>query len=1067
MAITPAATMLLLQLLASFLLHTVVALAGSEDAAVLLAFKAAAVGSGGGGSAAPLASWNGSAAASLCAGGWEGVTCGRRGGRVVALRLPSLGLSGTLSPAVGDLPRLRALDLRSNWLRGGVPSSLGRLRRLRTLDLRANTFSGELPGELTSCASLTHLLLSSNRLAGRVPADLGDALTRLQVLDLGNNSFTGALPASLANLTSLRQLSLGINGFEGTMPPELGRDMPHLEYVDLCDNRLRGELPASLYNLSSLRVLDVGKNALRGSIPADIHVKLPHLSYLGLFENQFAGAIPSSISNLTALEELELSGNGFSGFVPRDLGRLKLLWNLQLDDNMLEAGRITRGWEFIDSLANCSKLKVLALGYNNFTGDLPVSVANLSTTLQNLYLDNLGISGSMPSDIGNLIGLKVLYLVNTSISGVIPQSIGKLENLTELHLDDNALSGLVPSSAGNLTKLIKLSACNNNLEGSIPPSLGKLSGLISLDFSWNYLNGSIPKEVFLLLSLSLTLDLSHNSLSGPLPFEVGSLANLNALSLSGNHLSGQIPTTIRNCIVLEVLLLDSNSFQGSIPQPLGDIKGLRVVNLTMNKFSGVIPDALGSIHNLQQLYLAYNSLSGPIPADLQNLTELSNLDVSFNDLQGEVPKDGVFRNLSYLWIAGNKHLCGGMPQLRLDPCSNPALRKSNAIRLKSVRIYLATVGSLLFIALLVTTILLIRRRPKQRQKRKPLAPVTEEQYERVSYQELLDGTKGFSENNLLGKGSYGTVYKCNFINEGTITAVKVFNPEQSGSTRSFLAECKALRRVRHRCLIRIITCCSSIDRQGQEFKALVFEFMPNGSLDCWLHPKYNMPTVTNITLSLTQRLDIAVDIVDALDYLHNHCQPPIVHCDLKPSNILLAEDMSARVGDFGISRILCESASKPHQNSNSTMGIRGSIGYVAPEYGEGCAVSTLGDIYSLGILLLEMFTGRSPTDDMFKDALDLHKFCEDAFPDRILEIVDPALWAHSDTNDDGITRSRVQECLLSVIGIGLSCSKHQPKERMPIRDAAVEMRSIRDEAYLMFAGSLAVNMEGKEEAKKL
>ncbi|CAD6341778.1 unnamed protein product [Miscanthus lutarioriparius] len=838
--------------------------------------------------------------------------------------------------------------------------------------------------------------------------------------------------------------------------------MARLEYVDLCDNRLRGELPPSLYNVSSLASLDVGQNTLHGGIPAEIHAQLPQLKFLALFENQFSGAIPSSICNLTQLGELELSSNGFSGFVPRDLGRLQYLWNLQLDGNMLEAGKKMEGWEFIESLANCSELEVLDLGDNNFTGDLPVSVANLSKTLEYLYLEDLGISGSIPSEIGNLVGLKVLILVNTDISGVIPDSIGKLVNLTELHLDNNNLSGLVPSSVGNLTRLLKLLASSNNLGGSIPRSLGKLSDLISLDLSSNYLNGSIPEEIFQLQSLSLLLNLSQNSLSGPLPFDVGRLANLNTLSLSGNQLSGQIPTTIRNCIVLEVLLLDSNSFQGSIPQPLGDIKGLRVLNLTMNRFSGVIPDALGDIHSLQQLYLAHNNLSGLIPTDLQNLTSLSKLDLSFNDLQGEVPKEGSFRNLSYLSIAGNKNLCGGIPQLRLDPCPMSVVRKNNKSKrgLKYDKIALATMGALLFLSLFTAVIQFIYKNSKQRQKRShPLAPVISgEQYERVSYKELSDGTRGFSDANLLGKGSYGTVYKCAFIDEGTIAAVKVFNLEQSGSTRSFLAECEALRSVRHRCLIKIITCCSSIDRQGQEFKALVFEFMPNGNLSSWLHPKSNEP---KNTLSLTQRLDIAVDIMDALDYLHNHCRPPIVHCDLKPSNILLAEDMSARVGDFGISRILSESACKAYPNSNSVAGIRGSVGYVAPEYGEGCAVSILGDVYSLGILLLEMFTGRSPTDDVFGDSLDLHRFSEAGFPDRILEIADPNLWVHPDADDNSITRNRIQECLLTVIRLGLSCSKHQPKERMPIRDAAMEMRAIRDEAYLMFAGSLVVNMEEK------
>lgn len=280
-------------------------------------------------------------------------------------------------------------------------------------------------------------------------------------------------------------------------------------------------------------------------------------------------------------------------------------------------------------------------------------------------------------------------------------------------------------------------------------------------------------------------------------------------------------------------------------------------------------------------------------------------------------------------------------------------------------------------------------------------------------------------------------------------AVKVFNLGQSRSSKSFEVECDAMRRIPHQCLIKIITCCSSINHQSQEFKALVFEFMPSGNLDGWLHPKSQKLTKSN-TLNLAQRLDIAVDIVDAIEYLHNHCQPLIIHCDLKPSNILLAEDMRARVGDFGISRILQESTCKRMQNSYSSVGIRGTIGYVAPEYGEGYAVSTRGDIYSLGILLLEMFTGRSPTNDTFRDSLDLHKFAEDALPDRTLEIADPTIWLHSEPLDS-TTSTRIQECLVSVFRLGISCSKQQPRERTLIRDAAVEMHAIRS-AYLLLGG---------------
>uniref|UniRef100_A0A0E0FGB8 non-specific serine/threonine protein kinase n=1 Tax=Oryza nivara TaxID=4536 RepID=A0A0E0FGB8_ORYNI len=281
---------------------------------------------------------------------------------------------------------------------------------------------------------------------------------------------------------------------------------------------------------------------------------------------------------------------------------------------------------------------------------------------------------------------------------------------------------------------------------------------------------------------------------------------------------------------------------------------------------------------------------------------------------------------------------------------------------------------------------------------------------------------------------------------GVTMAVKMFNLQMSGSSRSFEAECEALRRVRHRCLIKIITCCSSIDQQGQEFKALLFEFMPNGSLDGWIHPKSS--NLTSNTLSLPQRLSIAVDILDALDYLHNHCQPPIIHCDLKPSNILLAEEKNAKVGDLGMSKILPNSTTKTLQNSKSSIGIRGSIGYIAPEYGEGSAVTRAGDTYSLGVLLLEMFTGRSPTDDIFRDSMDLHKFIAASFLDRALDSCQ-TIWLHEEANDTDVTnastkRRIIQQCLVAVLRLGISCSKQQPRDRVLLADAVSEIHAIRD-----------------------
>ncbi|TVU21814.1 hypothetical protein EJB05_31480, partial [Eragrostis curvula] len=1036
----------LLLLLSFFMsIMSTTAAAPSDDEAALLTFKAAAVRGGYGDT---LASWNASADGHCT---WEGVRCRGRHQRVVALSLPSTGLAGFLSPAVGNLSSLRFLNLSSNALTGDIPASIGRLHHLHTLDLSNNAFTSELPANLSSCTSLVIIRLTSNQLSGRIPYELGNKLTRLEKLVLWKNNLTGAIPESLGNLTSLRTVSLAYNQLDGTIPPTFGSIL-RLQVLDLSYNSLSGEAPRSLYNLTSLTILQIQGNMLRGGIAADIGSRFPSMLFLFLDYNQFTGHIPASLSNLTNLQSLSLSGNRLSGYVPHTLGGMQALQGLYLYHNMIKADD-SKGWEFITSLSNCSQLQRLIIDGNpGLTGQLPSSIGNLSATLQVITVGDSGISGSIPTAIGNLVGLEALNAANTSISGVIPNSISNLVNLAQLGLYNTDLSGPIPSSIGNLSKLFILDAHNANLEGPIPTSIGNMQSLTALDLSMNHLNGSIPREIFKLPLLS-GVNLSYNSLSGLLPSEVGNWRNINELYLSGNQLSGEIPDSIAKCTVLQQLWLDDNSFEGSIPQSLNTIKGLTALSLSKNKLSGAIPDGIGSIHGLQELYLSHNNLSGCIPISLQNLTALSKLDLSFNNLQGEVPKEGLFRNLTYISIAGNSELCGGRSQLHLAPCRMGSMKKDRKRLSKSLIVVLETASALLFLTFAIASIHFIYKKLRQKQGSPFLEPIVQEQYERVSYQALENGTDGFSEANLLGKGSFGAVYKCTFQDDGTIAAIKVFNLEQSGSTRSFVAECEALRRVRHRCLLKIITCCSSIDHQGQDFKALVFEFMPNGSLKGWLHPQSGMPTLSN-TLSLAQRLDIAVDTMDALDYLHNHCQPPIIHCDVKPSNILLAEDFSARLGDFGISRILPEKASITLQNSNSTIGIRGSIGYVAPEYGEGSPISILGDIYSLGILLLEMFTGKSPTDDMFIDSLDLHKFSEDALPERIWEIADMTLWLHTDARGSS-TRSRIENCLVSVITLGISCSNKQPKERTLIQDAAIEMRAIRD-SYLTLHRSLEV-----------
>ena len=191
---------------------------------------------------------------------------------------------------------------------------------------------------------------------------------------------------------------------------------------------------------------------------------------------------------------------------------------------------------------------------------------------------------------------------------------------------------------------------------------------------------------------------------------------------------------------------------------------------------------------------------------------------------------------------------------------------------------------------------------------------------RLSYQSLLKATNGFSSDNLIGSGGYGSVYKGILDDNEHVIAVKVLNLTSRGAAKSFVAECEILRNARHRNLVKVLTACSGVDYHGNDFKALVYEFMENGSLDDWLHPSTRC-------LCVLQRLNISIDIACALEYLHYHSGTPIVHCDLKPSNVLLDKEMTAHVSDFGLVKFLSDWRLGSAANQSSSIGARGSISY--------------------------------------------------------------------------------------------------------------------------------------------
>ncbi|XP_073109427.1 uncharacterized protein [Elaeis guineensis] len=968
---------------------------------------------------------------------WLGVKCGslQYPKRVTALDLDSLNLTGKISPDIGNLTFLQKLNLSGNQLQGYIPQELGRLSNLQFLNLMDNALGGTIPTSFANCSNLVLIWLDSNKLIGEIPVELG-SLPKLSFLLLAENDLTGVIPPPLGNLSSLVGIDMSENNLRGQIPSSLGR-LILLKHFTVTSNRLTGEMPSSFFNLSSLCNFFVGDNQLSGVLPPDMGNMLPRLQVLQAFENQFEGPIPISLPNASSLEKIVLCQNKFSGPVPKNIGMLRNLLRVSLCDNLMEAKQ-GEDWEFLTTLANCSNLQLLDLSNNMLEGVLPNSIAKLSTQLTWLGLGGNWINGNIPTEIWRYINLNKLSMdrmlltaclqitiniyTNVTSTGVIPATIGKLQKLQILCLNENQLTGALPSSLGDLSQLLELHLDRNSLEGGIPSSFGKLQKLLLLDLSHNKLYGSFPKEITNLASLTSYLNLSHNSLIGPLPSEIGRLKNLGTLDLSENNLSGEIPGTLLECQVLQYLYMQGNHFQGAIPTSLSSSNSITVLDLSRNNLSGSIPESFEGCQHLQLLNL------------------------SFNDLDGRVPNAGIFLNASLVSVIGNRNLCGENRELDLQTCPNQEFRKPHESH--ALRVVIITTG--IVVPLVVVFLCAIRLRKPRSKISSPLLPL-EGNYQKTTFAELARATDGFSAANLIGEGSFGCVYRGVVNFEPKEVAIKLFHHHQRGALKIFQAECRILRSIRHRNLLKILTACSSLDRNGSVFLALVTEFMPNGSLDKWLHPRVDGEEVSH-RLTLLQRMSIAIDVASALDYLHHYSGTPIVHCDLKPSNILLDEDMVAHVCDFGLAKFLMRpSGGDSSPTTSHTTGIKGSIGYVAPEYGMGSKVSTQGDVYSYGILLLEMLTGLRPTDDRFKDGLDLHSFVKMAYPQHVMDILDPALLLDEENGinisscQSAVTASEeAQNCLLSIIKIGLWCAEKLPQQRMKLGDVIKIMHAARE-----------------------
>ncbi|CAL5441247.1 unnamed protein product [Camellia sinensis] len=708
-------------------------------------------------------------------------------------------------------------------------------------------------------------------------------LFRIQSLYLGNNSFKGEFPVNVTYCSDLRVINLIKNNLSGKVPIQLG-SLPKLEYLDLAQNRFIGTIPPALGNLSALRWLYMSTNNLQGQIPIEIG-KLSNLEHLQLSINKLSGPTPSTLYNISTIHFIALASNQFHGSLPPNLGLV------------------------------FPKLETILVGANWFSGTIPGSLANASGLVQISFAEN-SFTGSIPQNLGDLQQLEVLQFGGNPLGA---------EKANDLHF---------LTSLTNCTKLRWLVLYNNQLGCVLPTSIGNLSTkLVGLNLDQNYISGSIRPEIGSIVTLEV-LTLNDNHLTGNIPSSIGKFTMMQEIYRSNNKISGKIPATFEiylslgNCVNLQELDLSQNRLTGMIPKQIVGLPSLTLgLSVAQNFLAGPLPSEVSNMKNIGLFDVSRNQLSGNIPSTLGDCLVLEFLNMEGNHF--EVPSKGVFSNISAFSIGGNSKLCGGSKALQLPACPTKISKKQE--KHLSNRVLIIAISVPVCIILLLACIC-VTLYWKKRLKVKAISTLSlGNQYPNLSYAEQLQATEEFSSRNLIGKGSYGSVYK-GILNAETMRAiaVKVLNLQVRGASKSFLAECEALRYIRHRNLVKIITACSSIDFKGNGFKALVFEYISNGSLENWLHSR-SANEEDSRDLSLVQRFNIAVDVASALDYLHNHCETPVIHYDLKPSNVLLGDDLSARVSDFGLARIcLTETSASTHTHSSTSSRIRGTIGYMAP-----------------------------------------------------------------------------------------------------------------------------------------